>query len=53
MIWYRKCNAENAIRIFLECLVIERKDKTTRKPISRALYRTWLYFDSIEKERRG
>lgn len=53
MIWHRKVSAENAIRTFLECLAIERKDKTTRKPISRALYRTWQYYDSIEKERGG
>ena len=53
MIWHRKASAENAIRTFLECLAIERKDKYTRKPISRALYRTWQYYDSIEKERKG
>lgn len=48
-----KVSAENAIRTFLECLAIERKDKTTRKPISRALYRTWRYYNSIERERGG
>ena len=52
MIWSRKVSAENAIRTFLECVSIERKDKAT-KPISRALYRTWKYYDSIEKERKG
>lgn len=53
MIWSRKVSVENAIRTFLECVSIERKDKTTTKPISRALYRTWRYYDSIEKERKG
>ncbi len=53
MIWYRKASVENAIRTFLECVSVEKKDKTTKKPISRALYRTWRYYDSIERERKG
>ena len=48
-----KASVENAIRTFLDCVAMERADKTTRKPISRALYRTWKYYDSIEKERGG
>ena len=48
----KKVNAENAIRMFLDYLDIARKDKTIHKPISNALYRTWTYFDAVEKERK-
>lgn len=51
MIWQRKPTVENAIRLFLELYDDNRKDKVVKKPISRALYQTWKWFDVNEKER--
>ena len=53
MIWHRKASVENAIRLFLELYETAKKDSYIKKPISNALYRTWQYFDSIERERKG
>lgn len=52
MIWHRKPTIENAMRLFLETYEEAKKDKVIKKPISNALYRTWRYFDSIERERK-
>lgn len=52
MIWHRKATVENAIRLFLELYDEAKKKSYIRKPISNALYRTWKYFDSTERERK-
>lgn len=53
MIWHRKATIDNAMRVFLERYAEVQKDKVIKKPISKALYDTWKYFDSIERERKG
>ena len=53
MIWHRKATIDNAMRLFLERYAEVQKDKVIQKPISKALYDTWKYFDSIERERKG
>lgn len=51
MIWHRKATIDNAMRIFLEQYAEAKENKIVQKPISYALYKTWRYFDSIEKVR--
>lgn len=53
MIWHRKATIDNAMRLFLERYSEVQKDKVIKKPISKALYDTWKYFDSIERERKA
>ena len=53
MIWHRKATIDNAMRLFLERYAEVQKDKVIQKPISKALYDTWEYFDCIERERKG
>ena len=53
MIWHRKATIDNAMRLFLERYDEVQKDKVIKKPISKALYDTWIYFDSIERESKG
>lgn len=52
MIWHRKATIDNAMRLFLEQYAEAKRNKFVKKPISYALYQTWIYFDSIERERR-
>ena len=53
MIWHRKATIDNAMQLFHERYSEVQKDKVIKKPISKALYDTWQYFDSIERERKG
>lgn len=43
---------QRMINILLMNLDLAQKDKTTKKPFSRALYWTWKTVDQFEKERR-
>lgn len=42
---------QRMINSLLENLEIAQKDKTTKKPFSRALYWTWQTVNKFEKER--
>lgn len=42
---------QRMINTLLENLEIAQKDKTTKKPFSRALYWTWKTVSNFEKER--
>ena len=47
-----KTKVGKAIEIFIEKVLIAENNHMIRKPISWALYETWMYFDKYEKERR-